>query len=366
MKKPLIGIDTRMIANTGIGTYLRGLLDHLSGITDSTYDICLYGKSVYSNYPWKSFTSKIYSAGEQLGYISRLKDCQLWHSPHYNVPLISGKTKWVVTIHDLIHWIFRKEFFNPVQTFYAEKMLGHAVRHSHHIITVSEKTKSDLVQEFDADPEKISVIYEGVSHSFRALENPEKVAYVLNKYRIPKNYFLYVGMIKPHKNVLWLCHLFHKLKQQGKTHSVLVLVGKKDIRSSKDAKELRRLEANGEVIHIPYAESDDLVALYNGAISLVHPSLYEGFGLTLLEAMACETPVIACRSASIPEVAGDAGMLVESCSDSDMANAITHMEKFPDVRAHYVQKGLDQVKKFSWKSMAEQTLEVYEKVLNPL
>ncbi len=363
-----IGIDARMVCHTGIGTYLRGLFASFvkMGIAKEL-DISLYGNKKTSEelmeFPFYPFRSGIYSLQEQFEYPFRVRHCRLWHSPHYNVPLVKGRAKLVVTIHDLIHWIFRKEFFTRLQVFYAGQMLRRAIGSADHIIAVSGKTRDDLVHEFDADPEKISVVYEGVEEKFRPIEDEDAIQQVKSKYGLPEQYFLYVGSLKPHKNVHTLIRIFKRLTQQELVESPLVLVGKKDKRYPPGFETLAQLKNEKGLIHIPYVDGADLPALYSGALALVHLSLYEGFGLTLLEAMACGTPVIAARSASIPEVVGEAALLVNSCSDREIMEAIVRVEKFAAIREQLSQKGRQQVRRFRWDEAARQTAEIYERVL---
>lgn len=365
-----IAVDCRMVQFSGIGTYVRGLLGGMTNLElPADYSLTLMGihgksKGVPENWKRGPFNSSIYSVTEQLEYPFRLAGFDLWHSPHYNVPVFPRKAKLVTTIHDLIHWIFRKDFFTPLQALYAGRMLKAAVEKSDHIITVSQKTADDLMEHFQAKPEKISVIYEGVSPRFRENWEPERQEALRQKYHLSEQFFLYVGLIKPHKNVLSLIRLFRELKKEGKIDASLVLVGKKDRRYPKNQAELASLTSDADVIHIPYVESHELPLFYAQALALVHPSLYEGFGLTLLEAMACGTPVVACRAASIPEVVGDAGWLVEPHATGEMKEALMQIEKSPELRKDFRWKGLEQVKKFSWTETARQTLQVYEKVLH--
>ncbi len=365
-----IGIDTRMLHKTGIGTYLKGLLRGFSRTTpEPRHSLCAFGQKLAPEHPnarlhTRPFYASIYSIGEQIEYPFRLKNCRIWHAPHYNVPLATGRTRLVVTIHDIIHWIFRKDFFSPLQAFYAGRMLKAAVRKADRIIAVSNKTRDDLLEHFDADPEKVRVIYEGVSEEFHELA-PEApiISSVRKKYGIPGPFFLYVGMIKPHKNVLGLLRMFRKLKNECKIQSTLVLVGRKDARYPKDFQELAGLQSGRDVIHLPFVEKGELVALYNAALALVHPSLYEGFGLTLLEAMACAAPVLACRAASIPEIAGEAACLVDPCAEREMMDALVRLEKAPGLREEYRRKGRQQAARFRWEDTARKTAEVYEEVL---
>lgn len=362
-----IGLDTRMLNNTGIGTYLRGLLGGFqeTGL-DQKLGLTLYGPKRVEAWPHESFQSPIYSIQEQWQYSKRLAACRLWHAPHYNVPIQKGKTKLVVTIHDIIHWIFRKQFLSPLQTVYAGWMLKRAIMIADRIIAVSHHTKQDLVTHFQADEKKIVVIHEGVSSHFRRL-SPDALKAARDKlkaaYGIPENFFLYVGMMKPHKNVQTLIRVFRRLKAEGKIKAALVLIGRKDKKYPPGFDELTSLASTPDIIHLPTIDHEDLCAFYNLAIALIHPSLYEGFGLTLLEAMRCETPVIASDAASIPEVVGDAAKLVDVRKESALADAITEMELNPSLRLFLKQKGYDRSQRFSWSETARRTAMVYESVL---
>ncbi|MDP3920189.1 MAG: glycosyltransferase family 1 protein [Candidatus Omnitrophota bacterium] len=354
-----IGFDVRMMFHTGIGTYIRGLLRHMLSFDPAgKLGMCLYGDSLraegFDGVPRSTFGSKIYSVAEQWEYPGKLRQCRLWHAPHYNIPLRKGKTKLIVTVHDLIHWIFRKQFFSPLQALYAGEMMKRVVKTADHIITVSENTKHDLITHFNAEPEQISVIYEAVEEGFGHSNLTGEDEAVHRKYGLPENYFLYVGSIKPHKNVVWLINLFRELKREGRTNASLVLVGKKD----------QEFESGDGVYHIPSVDREELEVLYRGALSLVHPSIYEGFGLTLLEAMACETPVIAKRAASIPEVVGAGARLVDPSSDVDWKQAMHDVEFEKGVRSELSAKGSEQLKRFRWQDTARQTLDIYERILS--
>lgn len=360
------GIDARMLHSSGIGTYVRGLLEGLSSMNVPLGEFCLFGPetqsfSAFQNAP---FNAKIYSVAEQFRYPGIVSQCGLWHSPHYNVPVLKGKTRLVTTVHDLIHWIFRKDFFTPLQAFYAGFMLRRAVTGSHRIITVSNHTKEDLVRCFDADPQKISVIHEGVSSQFRALHDPLKVQRVREKYGLPETFFLYVGNLKPHKNVQWLLRVFREGRDNKKIGSALVIVGKKDKAYRPEFNELAALQSGGGVYYLPSVDGEDLLSLYNAALALVHPSLYEGFGLTLLEAMACGLPVVACRAASIPEIAGEAAYLIEPGESEALLEAMQKMEADSALRHALILKGHHRASLFSWRQMAQKTFEVYQQVLN--
>jgi len=366
MPKAVMGLDTRMLEHTGIGTYIRNLLSGFSrlGLADQER-FQTFGKP-FADAPFAHhvFNAPIYSVQEQIEYPFRLKDCLLWHAPHYNAPMIKGKTKLVVTVHDLIHWVFRKDYYTPVHAFYTQRLMNRIARIADRIITVSQNTKEDLIRYFRADPEKISVIYEAVSDDFRPCAGPEPVLRVREKFGLPEKYFLYVGTLKPHKNVHWLIRLFRQLKADRKINASLVIVGRKEAHYPRGYEDLSSLKSDGDIFHFSAMDRGDLIALYNGAVSLIHPSLYEGFGLTLLESMACGTPVIALECASIPEVAGVAACLIDSSSNHDMMQAIIRMDRDTNFRHHWRSKGLERVRQFSWDSTAKKTYEVYEEVLS--
>lgn len=360
-----VGLDIRMLHHSGIGTYLRGLLAGMKGL-GMEKEPALFGPEPANGHPGGTFPAPIYSIGEQLQYPSRLRQCSLWHAPHYNVPVFKGNTKLVVTIHDIIHWIFRKEFLTPLQRVYAGFMLKKAVASADRIIAVSHHTKKDLIEQFQARDEKITVIHEGVNESFREMPPDElRSAFekIRAKHKLPEDFFLYVGMIKPHKNVLRLARLFCELKKQVKISASLVLIGRKDRAYPAGYEELATLTTSGGVFYLPAIDPEELKIFYNQAIALVHPSLYEGFGLTLLEAMAFGTPVLTTNSSSIPEVVGDAALRVDATDESAMGAALVRLDQDKTLRESLRLKGLERVKMFRWTETARKTAEVYDKVL---
>jgi len=360
-----IGLDVRMLQNSGIGTYLRGLLSGMRTL-GLDKDLALFGHEPAGTRPGDVFSAPIYSIREQLQYPGRLKQCRLWHAPHYNVPLLKGKTKLVVTIHDIIHWIFRKQFLSPVQTAYAGFMLRKAVTSADQIIAVSHHTKKDLIEHFHAPEQKITVIHEGVDETCREMPPAELASAfekIREKHKVPRDFFLYVGLLKPHKNVLMLTRLFRRLKEAGKVRASLVLIGRKDKAYPAGYEDLASLSSTKDIFYLPSIESQELKVFYNQALALVHPSLYEGFGLTLLEAMGSGTPVLTTNSSSIPEVVGNAALRVDATDETAMGNAIVRLDQDAALRESLRLKGLERVKLFHWKDTARKTAEVYGKAL---
>lgn len=356
-----------MAFSTGIGTYLRGVLAGMPQGREK-YAFTLFGDSsktavVFPGAAHENFISKIYSLREQFEYPSKLRACDLWHSPHYNAPFLKGKTRLVVTVHDLIHWIFRKDFFSPPQAFYAGQMFRNVVKRADHIIAVSRKTAEDLTFYFGAKPHHISVIYEGVGVDFVPAKGTAAHGELRRRYNLPEKFFLYVGSLKPHKNITLLLETFRDLKKKKQIQASLVIIGKKDARYSPRFHALSSLETDRDVIYLPGITNGELPAFYQMAVALVHPSLYEGFGLTLLEAMACGTPVIASRAGSIPEVAGQAALLIDPHSQSEIGHAMMRLESEVALAAKLREEGFKNLKSYTWEQAAKRTLEVYERVL---
>jgi len=366
-----VGLDIRMLRHTGIGTYLRGLLGEFSKPSCAgRLALTLYGPEelcrLYPQWEGRRFRAPIYSLGEQWAYPDLLRPCALWHAPHYNVPFFKPKkTKLVTTVHDLIHWIFRRELYTPVHAAYTERMIRRALAQSDRLITVSQKTRDDLVEHFRADPARMEVIHEGVGSEFRRIEDRRKVAEALSRWELEGEYFLYVGSIKPHKNVQLLLRLFEKMRRRQGFCARLVIVGSKARHYPPAYRGLKDLCDSSSVRWIPEASVDDLVCLYNGALALLHPSKYEGFGLTLLEAMACHTPVLAARAASLPEVAGEGALLLDPDDEASWEDAVARLAREEAFRAVWRERGLRRVQNFCWENTARQTLAVYERVLNP-
>ena len=365
-------LDARMIRHSGIGTYLRGLVSGFQG--NPFFEKVKLGFAVPDSLsgeiegagPVFGFNAPVYSIQEQLQYPRQISRCRLWHAPHYNIPLlpIPPRAGLVVTVHDLIHWIFRKDFFSPLQTLYSALLLKRVVKRADRIIVVSQRTREDLIQHFKAPHQKIDVIYEGVNEDFFDRPSPEESRKILKNYQLPENFFLYVGLLKPHKNVHRLISLFQKLKRAGRLRSGLVIVGKKDQWYPRGYELLQNLQSGDSLHYFPSVQSSrELKALYASAKALVHPSLYEGFGLTVLESMAIGTPVICSRAASLPEVAGEAASFIEPHSDSSLEKALIQMEEDPSLRESLAQRGKAQARKFSWKQAADETVRVYRKVL---
>ncbi|MBI4550076.1 MAG: glycosyltransferase family 4 protein [Candidatus Omnitrophica bacterium] len=369
MSKKKIGIDARMIRHSGIGSYLSNLIPELPNHRPFSYELHFFGPpsqlSQYGGFARvRAFGAPIYGWREQAGAWLRARSMDLWHAPHFNIPFFCP-TRLVVTIHDLIPLIFAGRFFDRRKLFYFMIALNRAAQAASKIISVSENTKQDLIRYFNVRPEKIRVIQEAVHESFRPVTDSRALEDFRRRRGLdPRDSFiLYVGLLKPHKNLPLLLSAVRRLRKSGKIAEKLLVVGKKDKKYGPEHAALAELRSDGDVIYWESAAAEELPLLYSLARMYVQPSLYEGFGLTVLEAMACGAPVIASRAASLPEVAGDAAVLFDPASEEDLSQAIERLAADRALRNQLAAKGRERAARFSWRRTAGETMQVYQEAL---
>ena len=363
-----ITIDARMLESSGIGTYLRHLLESLAAM-ENEYSFRVIGRQeeLFAGLPRGKFQfvaarSPIYSLSEQWEIARLARPCQLLHSPHYNAPLLY-RGKLVVTIHDLIHLTdpaFKK---TPASRFYARPMFHLVARRADRLIADSEFTKQQIVEHLGVAPQKVVVIYLGVSDRFHPLDPEQACRRASSVLGLERPYLLFVGNLKPHKNVRTLIRAFALLCSQRDFNRHLVILG--DDRKWKAAlvDECAKLGIGERVLFAPHLPGEELPWVYAAADVLVMPSLIEGFGFPVLEAMACGTPVVCSRAASLPEVAGDAAEYFDPASAEDLAAALQRVLGSSQLRETLRAKGLERARLFSWRECARRTLDVYRSVL---
>jgi glycosyltransferase involved in cell wall biosynthesis len=274
--------------------------------------------------------------------------------PHYDVPLTySGPL--VVTIHDLIHFLFPEYSTKPFTRAYSRFMLNHVTKRAARILTVSENTKDDLIRLFPTAEPKITVLYPAVDKRFKPV-SAEDAYPVMKSHRLSPGYLLYIGNLREGKNIRRLIDAYFHLRQIRRGCPPLVLVGQSSLRGM----DFTGMEPH--IRHLGPVPFDQLPALYSSAALFVFPTLYEGFGLPPLEAMACGAPVLTSNVASLPEVCGDAADYTNPRSEEAIARALAGLLDHPDIRKVMRAKGLERVKLFSWRRFAEGTWNVYEQV----
>ncbi len=290
------------------------------------------------------------------------KHFDLLFVPSYSVPLLKmGKT--VVTIHDIIplkhpEWSRRNERIRFATTV---KRLAHKVDS---IIAASEATKNDLLEFTRTDPNKIEVIYLGVDDHFKVLDKKAEFENFSKKFNLLVPFILYVGAIHPRRNIKRLLEAFRLLKLDTKTEHKLVLIGTFFQSSWKQQIQqyIQQKKLENEIIWLDYITDEELVQFYNFADVFIYPSLYEGFGLPVLEAMACGTPVVTSNSTSLSEVAGDAALLVNPFEIEEIAEALKTIIWKKDIKIGLIEKGKKRASLFTWQKAAQQTIQLFEKI----
>jgi glycosyltransferase involved in cell wall biosynthesis len=297
----------------------------------------------------------------EVARISYQQKLQLVHDPTGCAPLWFTGARRVVTIHDVIPYIY------PETSSRLDWMIYHfwiplVISRLDSIITVSERSKIDLLRYLPVTPENITVIPEAASPIYQSLSQTQIENTLLN-HGINFPYILYVGSIEARKNLNRLLEAYAQVRCWSQKWK-LVIVGAHKWKYSSVFSTLERLQLSSEVHFTGYVAEEDLPFLYNGASLFVFPSLYEGFGLPVLEAMACGTPVVTSNSSSLPEVAGEAAILVDPMDVNAIALAIRQILEDPDLALSMQKKGIAQAQQFSWEQTARKTTEVYERLLN--
>jgi glycosyltransferase involved in cell wall biosynthesis len=364
----LITIDARMLGKSGIGSYLKNLLENLATIENEfVFKVICPGKDLLHGLPPDRFRfvpakSPIYSVSEQWEIAWLTRHAQVLHSPHYNAPLLY-RGNLVVTIHDLIHLTDPTFKRTLAARLYARPMFNLVARKAGCIIANSEFTKQQIVEHLAISPSKVVVIYLGVSDHFCPHDREQAVLHVSSLLGLKRPYILFVGNLKSNKNVKTLILAFSQICAHRDVDRQLVILG--DDRKWKAGlmNECERLGIADHILFVPHVPYEDLPWVYAAAEILVMPSFIEGFGLPVLEAMACGTPVVCSRAASLPEVAGDAAEYFEPSSVDDLAAALERVLGSRELQETLRRKGLKRVKLFSWGECARRHCEVYHKAL---
>lgn len=363
-------IDCRHLDGSGIGSYISNLVKELHHLNPNiplkllTQSDHIEALGKLSDFPIIPYEGKIYSIAEQYRWISKTFPYGLLHVPHYNAPLFYPG-KLIVTVHDVCHQAMRQYFPGILKQTYAGPFLKQILRKADKIITVSEFSKKEIVKYYNIAPRKIDVIYNGVDPSFHPVP-PEISNKIINKYNLPSEYFLYLGNVKPHKNILGLIESYKRALALRPDLPPLVILGKyQNLLTGipNIQKVMLNEEFSKKVIFTGYLPSEDIPAIYSQASLFLFPSFYEGFGLPVLEAMSCGTPVITSNNSSIPEVAGDAAVLIDPYNSEEIADAIIKVTEDTSLQKKLIQKGFKQIKRFSWEQSAKMHANLYKEVL---
>ncbi len=356
-------IDARWLY-TGIGTYTLNLIRELSkcselelhGLTFSKHSVALrpYCKGL-------SFVnSPIYSVGEQFAVARAARRFPVLHVPHYNAPLIRSGTL-LITIHDLTPLLDTRLRNTLKSRIYARPMLRLVARKAAHIFTVSEYSKRRIVEHLDVPSEKVTVTYNGVGPQFFPLCHETARQTVERECGVTGPYVLYVGNLKPHKNVDGLLQAFALASHRTASGFELLIIGD-DVICGPALKGLAARLGIAATTKFAGQVSDEVLrCAYSAAELTVLPSFEEGFGLPILESMACGTPVACSRAASLPEVAGNAAEYFDPLDIESMAATIERMLQSENDRSRLRELGFANAERFTWPSCADRHLGVYRK-----
>jgi len=279
--------------------------------------------------------------------------------PAHVMPLVCPVPA-VVTVHDL-GYLHYPQAHRRFDRWYLDWTTRRHARRVVCVIADSQATRADLIRHYQADPDRIVVVYPGRDTSLTRVDDREVIGAVKRRYGIGGDYLLYLGTLQPRKNLVCLVEAFVRL-QPLTADLRLVLAGKKGWLYDDLFARVEALGLEDRVLFTGYVADDDKAALLSGALALVYPSLYEGFGLPVLEAMSCGTPVLTSNVSSLPEVAGHAALLVDPLDVGAIAEGMSRLIADEDVRHTLIEEGYQQVQRFSWVSAAREVLEVLESV----
>ena len=326
-----IGIDARKLHDFGIGTYIRNLLRELAKL-DRTSEYVLLTRpqdtgvaaSLGENFRAVAARSGNYSIAEQISiplYVRRER-LDLFHAPHYVLPMLTP-SRSVVTIHDCIHLKFPEYLRHRHLGYaYAKASLFTAAHKSDRIFTVSEQSKRDILSFFNVPAEKVVVTPNAIDNRFSVPPSDEHVMQIRERYQLSHSYLLYVGNIKPHKNLERLIEAFHLVRTQGRSELELLIIGDEISKLQALRRAVHKHDIHRYVRFLGFVPHQTLAVLYRLASVFVFPSLYEGFGLPPLEAMASGTPVVTSNVSSLPEVVGDGAILVDPYNPEAIADGL--------------------------------------------
>lgn len=371
-----IGVDAYPLSQkkvSGISRYVLNIMNNLP-LVDHTNKYFLYAKSGLKDWENKGYfirgrssSSETCSSVENTAWLYTLGTFFMkedgidlfWGTRHMLPPKLPRNIKKVLTVHDLV-W----HYFPKTMKFYYRMLFrclgSHFIKSADHIISVSKSTASSLTNSFNISPEKVTVIYHAAD-SYKLLDKQISSKKISEKYNVSRDYLLTVGTIEPRKNLKFILNVLSRLKNEGLQ---LVVAGAIGWRTSSIFKEYSRLGLSDKhVKFLGYVPEEDMNTLYSGASLFLFPSIYEGFGLPPLEAMASGTPVISSNISSLPEVVGDAGILLSPFDAKGWMEAILSVISDSKLRQELIDKGLKRAKSFSWLTSAAETLKVFQKFI---
>lgn len=359
----------------GMGVYIKNFLCHLIPRGEGHFFLLFVRKKVFSQFGLEkeknlkivevnpNHLPRILYAHTFLPLVLSQERVDLFWGPANFLPPFKA-CKYVVTIHDISSFIFPQSY-PLLRRLYYQSLIKRAVRFADLIISVSEATKKDIIKYFPHALGKIYTLHEGVDEIFLRTIAPEKVKEVKEKYRLPENFIFSLGVLEPKKNWERILLGYAELKKELPSSLKLVIGGSKSYgwKNKRIFWMVEKLNLADDVIFLGTIPPDDLPAIYTSSSLFLYPSLYEGFGLPVVEAMACGVPVITSNISSLPEVAGDAAILVNPQDVSEMTRAMKEVLLDEKKRREMIEKGKRNVQRFSWQKSAERLFNLFAEVV---
>ncbi|MFZ5968759.1 MAG: glycosyltransferase family 4 protein [Bacillota bacterium] len=370
-----ISIDTRgakLYAGTGIGTYTRELMKNIMHMDKENQYLFFWPGEGYEQFSDMNnievqlvgTKNKTFWTYDYIPQQLKMKKTDLHHIPQNGIGLPKDKwSKYVVTIHDLIPFLLPDTVGESYKERFTEEMPS-IVKNADAIITVSEYSKNDIIRFFGLDPDKIIVTHLATDDIYKPMNHKRAQRFLESRYHISGDFILYLGGFSSRKNVTGLIHSYKRCINKFSKHYDLVLVG-----APKDAHDeivhlIQTLKLSRYVKFTGFVPNEHLPFFYNAASLFVYPSLYEGFGLPPLEAMSCGCPTITSNVSSIPEVVGDAALLIDPTNIEQLADAMAQILEDKVLAMNLIMKGLRKAASYSWEATAAKTLDVYKRLLH--
>ena len=356
--------------SAGINWYIYHLLENLSSTPDLKYTAFLNEPRAREHFQFDIAQSRLPTDKpvvrifwEQLlqPFALRRHRIDLLHALAFAGPLATN-IPWIATVYDLSFMLYPQSF-NTANRVYLTWAVHHALRSADRVIAISDSTKRDLVRLFGASPNKIDVVYCASDETFAPEKNSAALAEFRQRKNLPSKFILHVGTIEPRKNLARLIRAFARAKRSSKFPHCLVLVGARGWKYAEVDAAIEQAGIQNDVIFAGYAPQNELPLWYQAADLLAYPSIYEGFGLPPLEAMACGTPVVTSNASSLPEVVGDSAITVPPDDETALSDAIIRALTDHALREQMIERGLAQATKFSWERSAQETMALYRAVL---
>ncbi len=355
--------------SAGINWYIYHLLQNLPPAPDLEYTLFLSEPRAREHFRGFAIALSrlpthqpiVRIAWEQFVQPWLLRQIDLLHALAFAGPLAIS-IPWIATIYDL-SFVRYPQSFNAANRLYLTWAVRNSLRRADRVTVISESTRRDLVALFGAAPDKIKVIYCGTDPSFAPAQDPSAVAAWRAQRNLPEKMILYVGTIEPRKNIARLIRAFAQAQRAVRLPHRLVLIGARGWKYAEVDRAIAQEGISNNVIFAGYVSQDELPRWYQAADLFVYPSLYEGFGLPPLEAMACGIPVVTSNAASLPEVVGDAALQVAPDDGSALADAIVRALTDRALREQMIARGIVQAARFSWTRTARETVALYRTVL---